>query len=393
MLEAKVKSIILFVGLFLVNGLYAIMPNIHSSGIAIDPIFSYKQMYDSNIFLQPKGQAVNDLISNVQAGLNIDFPLVPTRGKDIYLQGLYRADLVAFWRNTNRTRVDHNFAGAFNSKFMKYFNLYVKETFRRTADPPNSERTQLYRRIRNVLTGSLATVGKDVTGEVNYDFIRDKYDSLANLSKYTQIATAGLFWRTWPKVFLFLEYDYSWISYDNNLTNSNSTSNQGRIGVDGLILNKLQGMLKMGYRYQNYREKSKKDFSGFVISGKLRYDFSPRTRAHLVVQRSPEESSYSINSYYTTNFLALLISHALTERLNLNVDPFIRYNGYSMDTTSGTKTEKRQDWFYGGMIGLKYEIREWVFASIQYEIKDRDSNFSEFCYLDQKAWGIIGFEF
>ena len=350
-------------------------------------------MYESNIYLQPPGEQSPDLISDIQAGLNVNLPLVPERGKDIVATALYRADVIAFWKNTQRTRVDHNLVGFFNSKFMKWFNANVKEHYRRTADPPNSELTALERRFRNDLSGNLAYIGEHLSVELNYEMIVDSYDELKNLSRTNDIFTGALFWRWSPKTFMFLEYDFGLITYVNNTTNSNSSSHQPRIGISGDLWLRSYGTAKIGYRDVHYNESFKADYSGLAIYADFRWDITARDRLHMYVSKTSEESSYSINSYFSSNVIGGKFGHQFTERLALNAGGFIRYNGYPEETFEDGEFAKREDWIWGCEVGLKYEIREWVICSFMYDYKQRDSVFPGFNYIDHKVWGQLALTF
>jgi hypothetical protein len=386
-------KILLIIFYLFIAEVFAIRPNVHKGGITIDPIFSIKHIYDTNIYLAPASERGADNITDLKLGLNINLPLVPEREKDIIASVMYRLDYLAYWKNTGRSRMDHNLNSYFNSKLFELFNFSVRQHFKRTADPPNTERTALEKRNRNAIGSALTYLGHKMSVEGNYQFVRDAFDNFKNLSKSYHILTGSFFWKYLPKTFMFLEYDYCFIDYDNNTTNSNSNSNQIRLGISGDLWLRSFGVAKIGYRNVHYNEKEKKNYQGLALHVDIRWDITQRTRTHVFVTFTSEESTYSINSYFASNLIGLLVSHQLTERLGLNCRGDYIYNKYPAITQEDGKNAKRKDVIWRLKAGLKYEIREWVFSEIQYEFAKRNSVFNNFDYLDNKIWGSIAFTF
>ncbi len=368
-------------------------PNIHIGALELHPFASVKQTYDTNIYLEPEGEENDDFISDVALGMGAEMPLIPEREKDFMIKASYQADIIMFWDQDQRNRVDHTVRALLDCAFANDFRLRVKEHFKKTADPPNSERTSLDKRYRNTLDSALAYTREKITLEAGYMMTRDGYNDLTNLNKTDDMLTTTCFYQIFPKTSILAEYNFGVIAYDNNETNSDSKYHQGRLGLVGDLWPKITGTLKTGYRYVTYDESDKDDFSGFTVFANIKYDLTQRTEMNLYAQRTSRESSYSTNSYFESNKIGAKLNHQLLERLWFNAGGFFQHNRYPTETTENSVTAKRKDALWGLNAGLKYEIKEWLFINTDYEFKQRDSKFDTFDYNDHKILAEVSIRY
>ncbi len=359
-------------------------PNIHIGTLEIHPFSTLKQTYDSNIYLEPKGDKNDDFITDITLGIKGQMPLIPEREDDFTIQASYQVDIIEFWRHNQNDRVDHTAKGLLDFKFTNDFQLKIENNFKRTADPPNSERTALDKRFRNILDMTLTYDREKIKLEGGYTTILDDYDNTNNLDKTDNKFTSAAFYQISSKISLLAEYNFGTINYDSNQTNSDSKYHQLRLGTVGELSSKLKGTVKAGYRYVGYDESGKKDFSSFTLFGSIKYDVTERTEINLFAERTSEESSYSVNSYYETNKIGVKLDHQIAERLWLKGKGSFQYNRYPAETIEGSKTAKRKDTLWGLGTGLKYEVKEWLVIDADYEFKQRASNFAAYDYDDHK---------
>jgi len=361
-------------------------PNIHVGALEIHPYACVEQTYDSNIYLEPRNRENADNITDIRVGTAVKLPIIPEREEDFLIEGSYHADIIEFWKYKHRDRVDHHARGLLDCTFANDFRLRIRERFEKTADPPDSERTTLDKRYRNVVNPTLSYTREKITLEGGYEMTRDAYDEnrLNNLNRTDHVFTGTCFYQVLPKTSVLAEYNLGLIRYDNHRTNSDSVENQARIGVIGKLWPKLTGTLKLGYRYVSYNESDKTDYSNFTMFANLKYDMTERTIVNLFADRTSQESSYASNSYYEMNKVALNVDHLLAERLRLDGGGFIGYNRYPVTTIEGDDIGKRKDFLWGANAGLKYDIKEWLFVDVGYKFKQRTSRFSVYDYNDHK---------
>ena len=359
-------------------------PNIHFGTLEIHPFSTLKQTYDSNIYLESKGDKNDDFITDITLGIEVQMPLIPEREEDFTIQASYQADIIEFWRHNQNDRVDHTAKGLLDLKFTNDFQLKIEDNFRRTADPPNNERTALDDRTRNIFDTTIAYDREKIKFEGSFTITRDDYDDTNNLDKNDNRFTAIVFYQISPKISLLSEYNFGTIDYDSNETNSNSKYHQLRFGAVGELWPKLTGTVKTGYKYVGYNESGKKDFSSVTLFGNIKYSVTERTVINLFAERTSEESAYSVNSYYEINKIGADLTHQLSERFWLNGTGSFQYNRYPAETTESSTTAKRKDTLWGLGTGLKYEIREWLVVNSDYEFKLRDSKFAVYDYDGHK---------
>jgi len=360
------------------------LPYIHIGTLEIYPLASATQEYDSNIYLEPKNEENDDFISDITLGMKAQMPLIPQREEDFMLHVSYQADIIEFWRHTLNDRIDHTVEGELDFTFANDFRLEIEESFKKTADPPNSERTSLDKRFRNTLDTILTYDREKIRFKGSYMMLRDDYDGLNNLDKTDHMFTGSSFYQIFPKISLLAEYNFGMITYDSNETNSDSKYHQMRLGVEGDLWSKVTGTVKAGYRYVRYDERDKSDFSSFTLFGNIKYNATERTEINIYAERTSQESSYSTNSYFEVNNIGIKLDHQLLERLWFNGESFFQYNLYPTETTEGSKTDKREDLLWGLGAGTKYEVKEWWFINADYEFKQRNSNFVAYDYYDHK---------
>jgi hypothetical protein len=384
---------IFLVALFSIITLANAKGNIHIGALEVHPFASIKQRYDDNIFLEPNNEENDDWITTATLGVTLQMPIVAQRQEDFMFKAKYAADIIEFWDNTNQSRIDHTISALADFTFANDSTLKVEEDFKKTADPPNSELTDLEKRIRNTIQVVLGYIREEISFDLGYKNIRDDYKKLSNLDRYEHIVTATGYYRIFPKTSILSECNFGTITYDDSTTNSDSDYYQIRLGLKGEIATKLTGVIKGGYKYTTYDDSSKEDFRGVTIFTNLIYSLQERSTLNIYSERSSIESTYRTNSYFESNKIGLKFDHQLLERLFLVTGGYYQLNKYPEETSEGSETAKRKDYIWDGSIGLRYEIKDRAVIEASYEYKQRDSKFATFDYEDNKVTTKISFLF
>lgn len=359
-------------------------PRIHLGALEFHPYGSIEEKYDTNIYLQPRGQEHEDWITDYRVGFAAKMPLVPERGDDHMLEAYYHADIIEFLHHDKLSRVDHTVHVAMTNKFPNDFQFRLSEDYLKTQDPPNNERTLLTKRWWNMVDARVDYIREKIKLEGAFTLTADSYDESHNLNHNDYMATATAFYNIGTKTWLLGEFNFGRILYRNSATNSDSSYYQGRVGVEGNIAPKLTGTYKMGFRCQDYSRTQANNYSAFTAFANLKYEITQRTTLNIYGERRPEESSYATNSYYNINTVGLKFDHLLLQRLWLNGGAFWGLDLYPAESTEGSQTAKRKDKLWGAGVGLKYEVKDWLFLNTGYEFKQRNSNFHNLSYNDHK---------
>lgn len=373
--------------------IFAEQPRIHLGTIEIHPYASIEEKYDTNIYLETRDQEKDDWITDYRVGIAAEKPLIPERGDDCKIEAYYHADGIIYADYDELSRFDHTAHTALTCAFPNDFGVKVSEDFLKTQSPPNNERTLLMKRWWNRGKAEVNYTREKVKFAGDYTMTLNNYDDQGNLNYDDAMFSGTAGYNLDTKTWLLGELTYGNIKYDDSTTNSNSEYYRGRVGVEGDIAPKLTGMLKCGYRAQNYEDSPQDDYSGMDIYANLKYAVAQRSTLNLYGEIRPEESSYAPNNYYQINTAGIKFDHLLREHLWLNSGASWALNLYSVESTEDGKTAKRRDTLWGTDVGLKYEVKDWLFFNAGYEFKEKSSNFNKFSYHDHKILSRISAAF
>ncbi|MFH1093660.1 MAG: outer membrane beta-barrel protein [Candidatus Omnitrophota bacterium] len=380
-------------GLIIINGFCALAQaegNIHLGNLEINPLISIEETYDDNIFLESDNQN-EDWITTTKIGADLMMPLAPAREEDFMLKAKYDVDILSFLNESEQNRLDHTLITAIDLDFANDFSLKVKDRLVKTGVPPNSELTALEERLSNSAKVALGYKREMIGFDLGYENKRDDYNNFNELDRYEHIVSLTAYYQLFPKTSVFTEFNFGSIEYDVNTTNSNSGYNQGCLGLKGELASKLTGIAKVGYKSSDYDQAAKDDFAGITTYLNLIYELQERNTLNIYAERGVEESSYSTNSYYAMNKIGLKFTHELNEKWVLLADGKYGLNKYPDQTTEGSQSAKREDRIYNVSIGLRFNMNERTNISGAYEYKQRDSEFSQFGYEDNKISAKVSF--
>lgn len=355
--------------------------NIHIGTLEIHPFESVSRTYNDNIYREPKNQENGDQITVSQFGILFKKAIVP--GRDYRFKAEYFADVFQYNKNPREDRVDHTVDARIDFYFPNRLLIKMREKYKKTADPPNSELTDLEKRIRNVNEAVLGYKGKQFSFEVSSRYMRDNYDKLDNLDKKEYVTTQTAYINISPKTSLFVEYVFGKFRYDENSTNQDSEYSQWRAGIKGTITPKLTGIIKGGYKetdYDDTRTINGRDYRGGTAFVRIVYKVKERSSITFYGDRTSVESTYLTNNYYVENKAGGIIDHQLTKRIFFTGEGFFGKNTYPEELTDGGKTEKRKDRVQGANTELRFKVFEWLSLHGGYRYSRKNSNFTRYEY-------------
>ncbi len=353
--------------------------------LEVDPFIFVTQTYDSNIYYEPSNEK-EDFVTTVTPGVALRWPL--RGGRYLFTAG-YAADIINFWKYTDESRVDHLVRAQGDLDFNSGFRLMVRDIFRRTADPADSEITEDYERYRNVATIALG-YDRDRWGvEVGYINVRDDYDDVDTLDKWTHNFFANGIYRLFNTTSLMVEYEYGIIRYDDPDTfdsvdgyyyNSNGYYQQALVGIEQELANKLKALFKVGYQWRNYSRISKENYSGFIMHGNLKYTISDRTRVELFGEKRVNQSTYQGKSYYTIYRAGFELQQDLGRKFTLALQGVYQYNRYPGLTEEEEDEKHRKSDLWAAFVDLRYQVLEWLSTDLIYSYRERDDTYDMFDY-------------
>jgi len=336
----------------------------------VSPFVNVKQMYDSNIFMEP--DAKDDHITVLSPGVNLE---ASSASSELSLN--YRLDRFQFWNNTRENITGHTILTTGNLRPSRDWSVGFHDRFERTADPATIELTERQERITNKAYLRNQYDIDSLSLKLEYaNFLYD-YDDFDFLDRQSHVVSVAAYYRYLHDLPFFIQYDREWLAYREE---GKSDADYGALwgGIEGKLGRELTGEIKAGYLWQDYEQLDRDDFGGGGFYAALRHDFSVKGFLKALVTRRLEESAYKTNDYYLINGGALELNRKLKGKLSLVLFGSYYNSRYPTETTEGGNTAKRNDDIFTGLARLEYDFSKRLAASAGYSFNNRSSNMEVF---------------
>lgn len=215
---------------------------------------------------------------------------------------------------------------------------------------------------------------------LNYDDqrndFRDRQDN--SLAGY-------LYYRYSPKTSFFTEYELVDIKYDIDSTLDN-TEHHIYGGAEWDMTAKSRGMVKAGYGVKNFNDPTIDNHQGLYLELMLGHDFTAKTAMEIIATHKTNETSVESPNYTITDSIHCSYMQKMTSKLTGSLTFSYINDDYIGDMTVGGETKERQDRLYRLSPALQYMFKEWLGAGAGYIYSRRDSNFSDFDFVDNSVF-------
>ena len=267
-----------------------------------------------------------------------------------------------------------------NSKFS------LDEKFLYTADPATSELTERAKRINNIASFRFKTSLEKmfsigfVVSDIFDKYIDDEYKSL-NRNRIN--AGAQLYYNVSPKTSFYFAYLFSNIKYEDN-ENYDSNGNSFSLGVNGNVTKKIKGTAQVSYDTRSYDKDIEGMDSDFGIFGYLlSLTYEPTTKDSILLkgERKMEESTFANNRYYISTEVGLEYKHKIQQKWTLGLLASYENIGYP-ETVDGLN---RTDDLIKVKPSIEYKFKDYLFAGVWYQFKNKASNYDVVEYSDNKV--------
>jgi len=352
---------------------------ISQGNLVIHPRLAVRGEYDDNIFLTDRDRK-QDLIGILLPGIALEFPW-----ENNLLVLDYQAWLHYYLDNTDQNHDDHRIHGRL-SLLAAPFSLKLEDTFLKTSSREDTDYSERVERIENTARAAILYLANKFQVQGAYENYLYRYDERI-YRPYDHTEHRGIltgFYQAAPKTKALLEYTYNRIIYRDN-DDRDGYYNEIRAGFIGEVTAKLTGTVKVGYQERRYREDSVwDDYRGITGYALLDYIFSPQQELRLAWERTVQESTFAGNSYYLLNRAWIYYSRQLAHKIRGYAR--LQYSNYRYPQSSEIRDEKRRDNIWQPEIGLKYQIQPWLTAEIKYRYRDRDSNWPDRDYRNNRFY-------
>lgn len=212
------------------------------------------------------------------------------------------------------------------------------------------------------------------------------YDDSANsyLDRADDKYSAYLYYKLSGKSTIFTEYDLTDISYEN-LSYLDSTEHTVWGGFRWRHSEKTMGEIKAGYLNKVYADSTLSGDQGdFVVKGWLDYHLTGKSRLHLTFARMVEEPDANTSQATIFNQGKLGFIHELTSKITTTAEVGYGLTTYDGDYSYNGVTGTREDDIYSGSLLVDYQIQQWLGIKARYVYLDRESNFEDLSYTDNR---------
>lgn len=359
------------------NYIKGILKNTHPYMVAVG-------LADDNIY-HIKGDETYDYITKLYPGFEFKTKTSPKKF-DAYLNT--GVEILRYAKN-----YQHNQESPFARGFLKYnlgkvgFGTFVS-TRRYRSTPSDLEDNEIkefidYRRYDMSQSFKLNFNRLDIDLQYNRSLFGYEDEEFKSSNHVREVIALRNSVKIFPKTSLFLEYAHGWLTYLKSSRN-NFKYDKPIVGLNGQILRKLSGTIKVGYNFN--RRKTLKDLNGTVFSSLLTYKVSPRLSydmkvvnglgdINLINETITKYRGISLGCSYLPPFLKKL-------RINSNVGYWQR---------GSDPLSKKNHWQVSFRPG--YKLKDWLMLELGYIFINKSSKAQDTDYRNNRIEFSVVSEF
>ena len=370
--------------------LNAVWPDLDMPGFTFTPFFTERVEYESNVFQAPSRQQ-DDVIFKQIPGFVIALPFGGSHRLDFGA----RAEILRYADRSEQDTEHYFVLGNLRLDFPGGLKAGLKEDFAHTSYPPGTELTGRIDSTTNILAPGVEygfadryAIGLDYAWtHVNLESRVDQLDRDEHL-----IGLTG-FYRVQPKTDVLLNVSYGEKDFDS-VSQRDVTRWLVLGGVRGFLTAQLTSTLRVGYENRQADASRRSDYEGFFAGGDVVWQPLERTRVSLIVDRTPQESTFATNFWYLSTIVTLAAEHKINSKITLSGRVFGGANDYP---DKGAKVNGTFDWrtddLAGFGLGVDYQIQRWLGVGLDWQWITRDSNFNTFDYTNNVVAGKVTLSF
>lgn len=359
-------------------------------GLRISPFISERLEYESNVFQTPS-HAKDDLIFKTIPGVLAEYGTGPhwvTLG--------YRAEILNFLDLSNQDAVHHIFLGQLHLEFNR-LTLNVRDNFVNTTDPPGTELTGRIESTTNTLAPDAEYRLTDrFSIGANATWVHVQYPVLPQLDRDEYLFGGSVFWKFQPKTDLRLTYNYGQKEF-NSVGIRDVTRHVVLLGIRGDLTAKLSSTFRIGYedREPQGNNPGLKEYRGIVGGGDWVYRPTDRLTITLLTDRSVQESIFANELFFVSTMGTLAVEQRIEPKVAVTARLTGGENAYPTKSQVGNNTpfKFRNDMILGWGAGIGYDVQPWLRLAVDFLHSDRDSNFRQFSFKDDKLSAMITLQF
>jgi hypothetical protein len=306
---------------------------------------------------------------------------------------LYRADIERHASFSDEDRVNHKGEGLMQFTSKAGYSLEILDIYEKNQDPyyTGSLSRRLDQYSSNLADVSIGIpIGKKLNIVLNYANFMLRYDN--EFDSYRERDdnkfAADLSYKATPNTSVLLLYEYIDVDYDERIL-SDSSENNIYAGLQWNATAKSRGRVMLGYGAKDFSERDIDDRNEAIGEARLDHFFTRKTSAYLRLNRKLNESDIPGAESTVANLAQLGYRQRLTGKITAAADVYYRLEQYNGEVTVGSRTDEREDDYYGAGASLRYAAARWLVLAAGYRFIERQSNFEAFDYRNNTAFFSI----
>lgn len=303
----------------------------------------------------------------------------------------YGADIEMFSKHSSENTVNHRAEGLLQYTMRNGLALELLNKFMFSHDTRGTGVSEELDKYRSNLTNFMAFYDTKKTKlRFDYSHFLVNYDSSRNgfRDRHDNALSGEVHYKIKPKTSLFVQYQFVDISYqDDTLSDSNEHHFYG--GIEWAVTAKSRGRMKAGYGLKDFSDSSIGDGNDFIFEAQIDHRFTPKTSVTVAALRKTNETNISTTDYMVTTGIRSEYTQQISRRLQGSAKLAYWNEQYKGNIDYAGETGERHDNIYEGGLRLVYNVREWLNFDLGYLVTTRNSNFSDFNYVNNSI--LFGF--
>ncbi len=304
-----------------------------------------------------------------------------TRRAQGYL--LYAPEFVVYSNNSEHNATNHRAEGMFQYNFNMGLSIDLIDQFNQRSEVNDNGIEKGINEYRDNLLDYIMIYDTSEKFRLRFDYSNYdlNYDDTINnyMDRNDNSISAYVFYRVKPKTSVFVEYEFSDISFDTN-SDSDSVENRFYVGVEWDATAKTRGRVKVGYIDKDFDSSGVDDQDGFSFEIQSQHNFTPKRALRVTGFRRFNESSMINASTYLTTGISTAWLQRFTEKWSGTLALGFSNDQYREETTFNGITDERDDDLFTFSPAVRYDFRKWMSFDLGYVFARRNSNFSFFEY-------------
>lgn len=373
----------------------------------IHPFLSVTEYYTDNVFFSNDDKK-SDFITVISPGIWLTAPHVYEKLLHIDTSNLspggfslsrfspeifkryqtylfYNADIERFSKHSSENAVNHKAEGFFQYNLRGGLSIELLDQFIASHDDRGTGISFKLDKFKSNLANVILiyNLSDRFQFRIDYSNFLVNYDASRNNFRDRDDNTFSgyIFYKFQPKTSLFLEYEFLDIQYRED-TALNSKEHHYFGGIQWDITAKSKGSIKAGYGVKDFDDPGAENSNDFIMEAQIGHKFTPKTSLILKASRRTNETNISAYNFVLSDTVELEYLQRVTGKITCDIKLSYTNDKYKGILTSDGVTQKLEDNYYTGAFAFQYKFKEWLNLDSGYIYIKRDSNFSDFDYIN-----------